>query len=363
MRAPPSNLPSTTIPRSSAPSSATSCRVLIDHDHELVLRVDDVERRQRVGRELVLDLCVLRVLDVHHEPHELVRAWREGRIAEDERLHRPAGVAPRRPRVDEDRDVLLARGLEVGHEVAVLEHLRLSAHLLEERARRTDVHALAAAGTRVGGAPRLGQVGDDLRAPPPPLHVPGVRPLDLVAYAHAARTQHAAVVVHAEAVVRDVEREVAVARDQRDAVGGDVGHGAVAPVDVAAALRTNGFNAAREWTNAPATGDVLVVGINSDEQVALQKGAGRPVLPATERAEIVAALESVNYVTIFDEPTVEELLLALKPDVHAKGTDYTTDTVPERDVVRSYGGQVAIVGDPKDHSTSAIIARLGGLDA
>ncbi len=110
-------------------------------------------------------------------------------------------------------------------------------------------------------------------------------------------------------------------------------------------------------------GDVLIVGINSDEQVAIQKGAGRPVLPATERAEIIAALESVNYVTIFDEPTVEELLLTLKPDVHAKGTDYTTDTVPERDVVRSYGGQVAIVGDPKDHSTSAIISRLGGVNA
>ena len=119
----------------------------------------------------------------------------------------------------------------------------------------------------------------------------------------------------------------------------------------------------RYLSGARELGDVLVVGINSDEQVAIQKGAGRPVLPATERAEIVAALESVTYVTIFDEPTVEELLLALKPDVHAKGTDYTTDTVPERDVVRSYGGQVAIVGDPKDHSTSEIIARLGGVDA
>jgi rfaE bifunctional protein nucleotidyltransferase chain/domain len=116
----------------------------------------------------------------------------------------------------------------------------------------------------------------------------------------------------------------------------------------------------RYLSGARELGDVLVVGINSDEQVALQKGAGRPVLAATERAEIVAALESVTYVTIFNEPTVEELLLALKPDVHAKGTDYTTDSVPERDVVRSYGGQVAIVGDPKDHSTSAIIARLGG---
>ena len=119
----------------------------------------------------------------------------------------------------------------------------------------------------------------------------------------------------------------------------------------------------RYLTGARELGDVLVVGINSDEQVAIQKGAGRPVLPANERAEIVAALEPVTYVTIFNEPTVTELLLALKPDVHAKGTDYTTDTVPERDVVRSYGGEVAIVGDPKDHSTSAIIARLGGLDA
>ncbi|HJU92875.1 MAG TPA: adenylyltransferase/cytidyltransferase family protein [Pyrinomonadaceae bacterium] len=119
----------------------------------------------------------------------------------------------------------------------------------------------------------------------------------------------------------------------------------------------------RYLTGARELGDVLIVGINSDDQVAIQKGAGRPVLPASDRAELVAALESVTYVTIFDEPTVEELLLALKPDVHAKGTDYTADTVPERDVVRSYGGQVAIVGDPKDHSTSKIISRLGGLDA
>ena len=118
----------------------------------------------------------------------------------------------------------------------------------------------------------------------------------------------------------------------------------------------------RYLAGARELGDVLIVGINSDEQVAIQKGAGRPVLPAIERAEIVAALESVTYVTIFEEPTVEQLLLTLKPDVHAKGTDYTTETVPERDVVRSYGGHVAIVGDPKDHSTSAIIARLGGVN-
>ena len=115
----------------------------------------------------------------------------------------------------------------------------------------------------------------------------------------------------------------------------------------------------RYLAGARALGEVLVVGINSDEQVALLKGAGRPILPANERAEIVAALESVTYVTIFDEPTVEQLLLTLKPDVHAKGTDYTEETVPERAVVRSYGGRVAIVGDPKDHSTSAILSRLG----
>ncbi len=116
----------------------------------------------------------------------------------------------------------------------------------------------------------------------------------------------------------------------------------------------------RYLAGARELGDVLVVGVNSDEQVVRLKGAGRPILPEIERAEIVAALESVTYVTVFTEPTVEELLLTLKPDVHAKGTDYTEDSVPERGVVRSYGGRVAIVGDPKDHSTSAILARLGG---
>jgi rfaE bifunctional protein nucleotidyltransferase chain/domain len=106
-------------------------------------------------------------------------------------------------------------------------------------------------------------------------------------------------------------------------------------------------------------GDVLVVGINSDEQVRLQKGVGRPVMDATERAEIIGSLAAVTFVTVFDEPTVAELLLALKPDFHAKGTDYTEDSVPEKDVVRSYGGKVAIVGDPKNHSTSKILLRLG----
>jgi D-glycero-beta-D-manno-heptose 1-phosphate adenylyltransferase len=114
----------------------------------------------------------------------------------------------------------------------------------------------------------------------------------------------------------------------------------------------------RYLEGARALGDLLIVGINSDEQTRKLKGAGRPVLPAEERAEIVAALEAVDLVTIFDEPTVTELLLALKPHIHAKGTDYTEETVPERDVVRSFGGRVAIVGDPKDHSSSEMIEKL-----
>ncbi len=114
----------------------------------------------------------------------------------------------------------------------------------------------------------------------------------------------------------------------------------------------------RYLEGARALGDLLVVAINSDEQVKAVKGRGRPILPETERAELIAALESVDLVTIFNEATVTELLLALKPDVHAKGTDYTPETVPERDVVRSYGGRVAIVGDPKDHSTTEILRRV-----
>jgi D-glycero-beta-D-manno-heptose 1-phosphate adenylyltransferase len=114
----------------------------------------------------------------------------------------------------------------------------------------------------------------------------------------------------------------------------------------------------RYLAGARELGDLLIVGVNSDEQVRIQKGPGRPILPQGERAELVASLESVDYVTVFNEPTVEQLLLTLKPDVHAKGTDYTEDTVPERDVVRSYGGTVAIVGDPKDHSTTSLLTRL-----
>jgi len=116
----------------------------------------------------------------------------------------------------------------------------------------------------------------------------------------------------------------------------------------------------RYLEGARALGDLLVVGINSDAQVAVLKGAGRPIMPEGERAETVASLEAVDLVTIFAEPTVEGLLLALKPDIHAKGTDYTEETVPERAAVLSYGGRVAIVGDEKEHSTSQMIDRLVG---
>ena len=111
---------------------------------------------------------------------------------------------------------------------------------------------------------------------------------------------------------------------------------------------------------AKALGDLLIVAINSDAQARRLKGEGRPLMPQDQRAEIVSALAAVDFVTIFEEPTVAELLLALKPDIHAKGTDYTVDTVPERDVVRSYGGRVAIAGDPKDHSSSEMIEKVSG---
>lgn len=109
---------------------------------------------------------------------------------------------------------------------------------------------------------------------------------------------------------------------------------------------------------AKGLGDLLVVGVNSDEQVRLLKGEGRPFVTARERAEVIASLRSVDYVTIFQEPTVTELLLALRPDIHAKGTDYTEDSVPERDVIRSFGGRVQIVGDPKDHSSTDMVKNV-----
>lgn len=114
----------------------------------------------------------------------------------------------------------------------------------------------------------------------------------------------------------------------------------------------------RYLIGAKALGGFLIVGINSDRQVRHLKGQGRPFMPEAERAEIVAAFSAVDAVTVFDEPTVEELIKTIRPDFHAKGTDYTTDTVPERDIVRSYGGTVAIVGDPKDHSSTDLIGAV-----
>jgi len=111
----------------------------------------------------------------------------------------------------------------------------------------------------------------------------------------------------------------------------------------------------RYLRGAKALGGKLVVAINSDESVRALKGEGRPVMPAHERAEIVAALADVDAVVIFPELDVRALIREIRPEIQAKGTDYTVDSVPERDVVAEYGGRVAIVGDAKDHSTSEIL--------
>ena len=111
----------------------------------------------------------------------------------------------------------------------------------------------------------------------------------------------------------------------------------------------------RYLAGAKALGEILIVGINSDEQVRKLKGENRPYMPENERTEIISSIRCVDFVTVFDEPTVEELIRAIRPDFHAKGTDYTTETVPEREIVREYGGRVAIVGDPKDHSSTDLI--------
>jgi rfaE bifunctional protein nucleotidyltransferase chain/domain len=114
----------------------------------------------------------------------------------------------------------------------------------------------------------------------------------------------------------------------------------------------------RYLAGAKALGGFLVVGVNSDSQVRILKGENRPYVSESERSEIVSAFRFVDAVTVFDEPTVEQLIDAIRPDYHAKGTDYTADTVPEREIVRKYGGQVAIVGDPKDHSSTDLISSV-----
>ena len=114
----------------------------------------------------------------------------------------------------------------------------------------------------------------------------------------------------------------------------------------------------RYLQDASKEADVLVVAVNSDDSVRAIKGPSRPVTNERERAELVSAIRGVGYVTIFSDASPARLIAALKPDVHCKGTDYTADSVPEREVVLSYGGRVAIVGDPKDHSTTDILNRL-----
>ena len=114
----------------------------------------------------------------------------------------------------------------------------------------------------------------------------------------------------------------------------------------------------RYLQHAARVADILVVGVNSDTSVRELKGPGRPVMPAGERAELVAAVRGVSYVTVFEEQSPARLLAAIRPDVQAKGTDYTPESVPEGDLVRSWGGRVVITGDPKDHSTTALLEKL-----
>lgn len=114
----------------------------------------------------------------------------------------------------------------------------------------------------------------------------------------------------------------------------------------------------RYLKGAKELGNTLIVAINSDSSARKLKGNNRPLTKELERAEIISAIEYVDYVTIFDEPDVSKLLLTLKPDIHAKGTDYTEDTVPEIETVKSYGGRVAITGDKKERSSTGVIERL-----
>jgi rfaE bifunctional protein nucleotidyltransferase chain/domain len=114
----------------------------------------------------------------------------------------------------------------------------------------------------------------------------------------------------------------------------------------------------RYLQGAAAEGDRLIVAVNEDASVARLKGPGRPAMPSSERAEIVAAIGAVDYVVTFADDTVERLLRRIQPDVHCKGTDYTVDTVPERAVVQAYGGRTAIVGDPKRHASRELVKRI-----
>ncbi len=114
----------------------------------------------------------------------------------------------------------------------------------------------------------------------------------------------------------------------------------------------------RSLVDARSRGDLLLVALNSDSSIRNNKGEGRPVVPAEERVEVLCALSCVDLVTVFSDPTVDALLRKVRPSVHAKGTDYTPETVPERDTVLEIGAEIAIVGDPKDHATSDLLERL-----
>jgi rfaE bifunctional protein nucleotidyltransferase chain/domain len=114
----------------------------------------------------------------------------------------------------------------------------------------------------------------------------------------------------------------------------------------------------RYLVDARAAGDVLFVALNSDASVRGSKGPQRPIVPEGERAEILAHLDCVDWIVLFDEPTVARVLRALRPHVHAKGTDYTVETVPERDVVAEWGGETIICGDPKEHATTDLVAEI-----
>jgi rfaE bifunctional protein nucleotidyltransferase chain/domain len=117
----------------------------------------------------------------------------------------------------------------------------------------------------------------------------------------------------------------------------------------------------RYLQGAAAEADRLIVAVNDDASVCALKGAGRPILLAADRAELVDGIRGVDYVIVFSDPTVERLLMLLKPDVHCKGTDYTVESVPERAVVRAYGGRTAIVGDTKAHATRDLLTRIRDL--
>ena len=116
----------------------------------------------------------------------------------------------------------------------------------------------------------------------------------------------------------------------------------------------------RYLQDAARVADVLVVGVNGDDSTRELKGEGRPLMPATERAELVSAIRGVGYVTIFKERSPGRLLQELRPDFQCKGTDYTADSVPEAEIVKAYGGKVVIVGDPKDHSTTSVLEKMKG---